>query len=238
MSKSIALPGPKYHDKLVKNCFGISKLKSEPSKSFPFINFEYLSSNSINKDQLVSITKDCLEIANSASFPTDFNDVYSHLFGGNYELAFLRYGGNIKGFAVFDILEINKKIVLHLHGMILHPSAQQIGNTKKLILNKVHECQADFLTFKTHNPRMYAVAKSIASCRENVFPNYIEKIPEYIIEASKRNHFINNCNEDLVVKNAYQDEKIQQPVADSIIMQGFEQHVGKFDAQAVVVKLR
>ena len=51
---------------------------------------ESIKSSSIPKENRKLITDKCVSIANDAHFPTDFEDVDSNLFGGDYELAFLK----------------------------------------------------------------------------------------------------------------------------------------------------
>ena len=233
MTRSIAVDTNFYT--LTQDSLVTAQLKTRTET--PSFEFEHIRSSSIDKVLHKGITEQCVKIANEAQFPTDYQDVYEHLFGGDYELAFLRYGNEIKGFAVFDSLTIDGRKFLHLHGAVFNPKVQQMGYTKKLLLNKIKACNADFFTLKTHNPRMYAVAANIAGSRDKIFPNYIQNVPEYIKVLCKKNHFIGNCDENLVVKGAYPDIKTQQPVADNTVMAGFKEYIKDFDAQAVIVKI-
>lgn len=194
-------------------------------------------SNEIDPKYHEMIVVECLEIAKRAKFKTDYDDVYQHLFGGNYHLTFLKSANKILGFAVFDCIEINKEQVLHLHGIIMHPSAQRYGNTRTILIDKINEIKPDYITLKTHNPRMYYVASSLALNNGNIYPNFTDKVPNDIIEIARQNPFISNCNDNLIVENAYEDEKIQQDVKDNKIITEFAA-LGQKDAQVIIVKLK
>lgn len=123
----------------------------------------------------------CLEVANEARFPTDYNDVYEHLFGEeNYKICivFDEYN-NICGFSIFAMLhEIN---TLHLRGIVLHPRAQEKGISLKMLQKVIESEKPTFFTAKTHNPRMFETASRLACELNSFYPNVDEvKIPEYI----------------------------------------------------------
>ncbi len=119
--------------------------------------------NNMSKE---NITLQCLEVAESTSFPTDYDDVYNHLFE-NEDLLKLFVLGNdnlIKGFAVFDYLNSNYNI-LYLSGMVLDSCIQGTGISKELLKKGLELLKGDIITLRTRNPRMYqALVKSL--------PNY------------------------------------------------------------------
>lgn len=211
-----------------RNCEKLSNDKD-------LIVLENIRSNEVDKNLQHNITMQCLDVAEKANFKTNYEDVYQHLFEGDYYLTFLKMSGEIKGFAVFDCLEIKEDKVLHLHGIITHPHVQKSGNTRKIILDKIKEINPNYLTLKTHNPRMYYVASTVSENNQLTYPNFKEKVPQEIVDIAKQNPFISNCNDNLVVENAYSDEKIQQNVNNDIITKGFNL-LGKKDAQVVIVK--
>ena len=71
-----------------------------------------------NKD---AVTVRCLEIANAAQFPTDYQDMYEHLFENeDGELFVVMNDSNeIYGFATCDNMKEHDNT--YLHGIIIHP---------------------------------------------------------------------------------------------------------------------
>ena len=111
------------------------------------------------------------------------------------------------------------------------------GNTRKLLIHKIKETQANVLTLRTHNQKMYFAAASLANKKDNVFPNFNTEIPQEVISLLKQHTFLNNADENLVVKGAYTDEKTQQTIPNKGIEEKFKEKLGKFDARAVIVYL-
>lgn len=202
-------------------------------------DFEIIStqSNKVREEeQRHSITLECVEVANAASFSTDYQDVYEHLFGGDYEISFIKKDGKIKAFSIFAVLDIESKKVLHAHGGIVHPDVQESRKIAKMLEAKIKETGAEVVMAKTHNPRAFLSIARLTNS-DNVYPNFITPVPHEIVEFVKKNPFLSECNDDLIVVNAYPDEKIQQPIRNQVIMKGFETTLGKFDAQAVMAVL-
>lgn len=79
------------------------------------------------------IARQCLEVANAAHFPTDYDDVFSHLFGNeSYIICTISdKDGKLGGFSIFAKLEDID--TLYLHGIVLHPRAQGKGLSSKMI---------------------------------------------------------------------------------------------------------
>ena len=156
------------------------------------------------------VAEQCLSVANAANFPTDFDDVYSHLFGQDDYIVCLALDEEkqIGGFSVFAKLEeIN---TLHLHGIVLHPRAQGHGLSTKMVKNIAKEAEMKYLTAKTHNPRVYETLTNLACEAGEFYPKIDTYIPESVYELVRKNEFISMADENLIVREAYPDEKIMQ----------------------------
>lgn len=188
-----------------------------------------------NKDDIAS---QCLDVANAAQFPTDFDDVFSHLFGDeNYKIC-MAFDENdvLCGFSVFAKLE--EIDTLHLHGIVLHPRAQGKGLSSKMIRTVIENDNPTFLTAKTHNPRMFETLSKFACDQSSFYPNVDNvHIPESIYELVSNNEFVNTADEYLIVRNAYPDEKIAQSFRNEKISSVFKR-LNTMDAQVIVVKVK
>ena len=94
-----------------------------------------------------------------------------------------------------------------------------------------------FLTARTHNPRVYAMMSSVAynGDANMVFPNINScNIPEEIWSVVASHPDMENADEDMIVRNAYPDEKVSQKVRDENIYNIFKK-LSANDAQVVVV---
>ena len=183
------------------------------------------------------VTEQCLEIANKANFPTDYKDMYEHLFGNeNAELYMvLNESGKIYGFATCD--NIPESSNTYIHGIIIHPEIQGIGFGLMLIDEILKKNGNQFLTARTHNPRVYAMMSSVAynGDANMVFPNINScNIPEEIWSVVASHPDMENADEDMIVRNAYPDEKVSQKVRDENIYNIFKK-LSANDAQVVVV---
>ena len=98
----------------------------------------------------------------------------------------------------------------------------------------VKEYQPDIVTAKTHNPRCFNMFTEINDVKA-YFPNNFE-IPEDIYNLVKTDPYIKVVDHDLVFRDAYPDEKIQQEYRNQELKEIFSK-VGFFDAQAIVVVL-
>ena len=80
----------------------------------------------------------CLAIANNAKFPTDYIDVKEHLFESDdyIRLFIIDEDGKvpqIKGFLISALENgYNDNVILHCHGIIIDPSIQGKGYSKKM----------------------------------------------------------------------------------------------------------
>lgn len=188
------------------------------------------------------IIKCCLNIANKAQFPTDYEDVKNHLFEDeNYLKLFIVEESNkvvpdIKGFLICDAFYgYNNMKILHCHGIILSPEVQGLGLSKKLINHAVSLTNPDVVTAKTHNPRCFNSFINIDNTIE-YYPNEEDYLPNEILELAKSNHHINQSDNQLIFKDAYPDEKIQQSKRNENIDIIFSR-LSSYDAQALVVIL-
>lgn len=188
------------------------------------------------------ITRCCLKIANLAQFPTDYNDVKEHLFGKDDYLRLFIVEENenvipdIKGFLICDhFYGYNNMKFLHCHGIILNPDVQGLGLSKKLINYATNIINPDVVTAKTHNPRCFNSFINIDGAI-SYYPNENNYLPKEIVELAKSNTFIDQVNENLIYKNAYPDEKIQQSKRNNKIDTIFDK-IEPRDAQAVIVIL-
>lgn len=183
------------------------------------------------------IALECLDIANRAKFPTDFKDVYDHLFeDDSYIRLFVKDEDNqIKGF-VIGCLEngFDNYLVLHIHGIIMDPSVQGKGLSKKSLEYLVSKYSPDVLTAKTHNPRFFNSAMNIFDSSCHFYPNPDEETPEVVYDIVKSDKFIDCVDSDLVYRDAYPDEKIMQSNNNPLVQRVFE-NLKPFDAQAIVV---
>ena len=189
------------------------------------------------------IVESCLEIANSAQFPTDYNDVKDHLFeDDSYIRMFIveekenQVIPNIKGFLISALFKgYNDNTILHCHGIILHPDIQGLGLSKALVAEAIKMTNPNILTAKTHNPRCF---NSFANCYKLIayYPNEYNVLDDDIRKVAASDPFISVVNDDLVYKNAYPDEKIQQTNRNNGVKSIF-QKLDSTDAQAIVVIL-
>ena len=184
-----------------------------------------------------NVTKQCLKIANSADFPTDYQDMYEHLFGNeNAELYMvMNENGKIYGFATCD--NIAEKSNTYIHGIIIHKEIQGLGFGLRLICEIMKRDGNQFLTARTHNPRVYAMMSSVAynSDENMVFPNINScDIPKDIWSVVGSHPDMVDADKDMIVRNAYPDEKVSQKVRDENIYNIFIK-LKPTDAQVVVV---
>ena len=182
------------------------------------------------------IANECLTIANRAKFPTDFQDVSDHLFEDeSYIILFVKnHIGSIKGFVIAcEEKGYNDCKILHIHGIVLDPDIQGRGISKEVVNYAVKKYQPDVVTAKTHNPRCFNAFANIDGGNHLFYPNG-EKIPDTVMEIVKSDYFINNSDEDLIYRDAYPDEKIQQSKNNPLIDIIFDK-VKKYDAQSIIV---
>lgn len=184
-----------------------------------------------------AIAEECLEVSNAAKFPTDYEDVYEHLFGNEAYHICLLYNSEdrIMGFAIFaNLKEINE---LYLHGIVLHPEAQGHGFSKKMIEAALTMVSPRYLSARTHNPRMFEILSSFAVNKMDFYPNFCEdEIPSEIFELVKHNEFTAEADEVLIVRDAYPDEKLTQSFRNENLALIWKR-LGKCDAQVIIVKL-
>lgn len=183
------------------------------------------------------VTKRCLEIANKAKFSTDYKDMYEHLFGNENAELFMVTDENdeIYGFATCD--NISESSNTYLHGVIIHPDIQGMGFSSKLLREIVKKDGNEFLTARTHNPRIYEMMSKVAyNGNENlVFPNVTSKdVPKEIWSVMRSHPAMREADKDMVVRNAYPDEKVMQEVGNKGIYNIFKK-LNPTDAQVIVV---
>lgn len=188
------------------------------------------------------ITRSCLNIANKANFPTDYNDVESHLFGDEryIKLFIVEETENvipdIKGFLVCDTFYGYKGMIfLHCHGIVLSPEIQGLGLSKTIINYAIKLTNPDVVTAKTHNPRCFNSFINLDGVI-SYYPNESGIIPKQIINLSKTNKFISKSDDDLIYRDAYPDEKIQQTKRNEKINSIFDK-LSPYDAQSLIVIL-
>lgn len=184
-----------------------------------------------------AIAEECLAVSNAAKFPTDYEDVYEHLFGNEaYHICMLYDSEDrIMGFAIFaNLKEINE---LYLHGIVLHPQAQGKGLSKMMIEAAIKQVRPMYLSARTHNPRMFEILSSFAVNKMDFYPNFCEdEIPSEIFELVKHNEFTAEADEVLIVRDAYPDEKLTQSFRNENLALIWKR-LGKCDAQVIIVKL-
>lgn len=184
------------------------------------------------------IARQCLDVANAAHFPTDYDDVFSHLFGNeSYIICTISdKDGKLGGFSIFAKLEDID--TLYLHGIVLHPRAQGKGLSSKMIEIVIENTGLTFLSARTHNPRMFETLSKFACSPSEYYPNVDKsKIPEYIYDLVRKNKFTEEADEFLIVRNAYPDEKIAQTFRNEKISNVFKR-LNTRDAQVIVVRAK
>lgn len=183
------------------------------------------------------VAEECLALSLEARFPTDYTDVYEHLFGNeDYLICMLyNYDGDIMGYSIFaNLKEID---MLYLHGIVLHPIAQGKGFSKGMIEAAIKYVNPKFLSARTHNPRMFETLSSFASDTESYYPNVsTDEIPAEIYQLVGNNKFTAKAEEWLIVRNAYPDEKLAQSFKNQNIAKIFGR-LKPNDAQVIVVRL-
>lgn len=180
------------------------------------------------------ITIRCLEIADKAKFPTDYQDMYDHLFENESAELFFIIDENreIQGFATCD--NCIEKRYSYLHGIIIHPYIQGKGWGLKLLQEIIKKDKNDFLTVRTHNPRIYEMMGQVAY-NGLIFPKITSaEVPKEIWDIISSHPDMKDADNDLIVRGAYPDEKIMQSVKDNSIKGIFEK-LEKTDAQVIIV---
>ena len=187
------------------------------------------------------IVYSCLDIASNAKFPTDYKDVKDHLFESDEYIRLFIIGDTnkipqIKGFLISALEKgYNDNIILHCHGIILHPEVQGLGLSKKIVNKAIEMTNPDIVTAKTHNPRCFNAFANLDGCIA-YFPNEYEYMPIDIIKLARSDEFIKDTNDELIYKNAYPDEKIQQSHRNEQLHIVFDK-LNPNDAQAIVCVL-
>lgn len=186
----------------------------------------------LNQEQ---VTKRCLEIANAAKFPTDYKDMYEHLFENEDAELFMLIDKNeeIYGFATCDNTTSDNNT--YLHGIIIHPEVQGKGFGVKLLQEIIKKDGNEFLMARTHNPRVYEMMSRVACNSTSIFPK-IDKneIPQKIWNVIRSHPATKHADKDLVVRDAYPDEKIMQEVINERIQTIFRR-LNPTDAQVIVI---
>lgn len=180
------------------------------------------------------ITKRCLEIANAAEFPTDYVDMYEHLFTNEDAELFIILDENdeIYGFATCD--NIAEYSNTYLHGIIIHPDIQGRGFSIKLLCEIIKKDNNSYFSARTHNPRVYEMMSRIAY-NGIIFPQAnSENIPKEIWNILSSHSAMKDADKDMIVRKAYPDEKVMQSVINADIYNIFSKLNPK-DAQVVVV---
>ena len=207
-------------------------------KKYQIINYNELNKNKNLDEYLIN---QCLNIANDAKFPTDYDDVKEHLFGNDQLIKLfiveeMDENINIKGFLVADYFTgYNDNNILHCHGIIIHPDIQGLGLSRELVNRLIREYNPDIITAKTHNPRCFNALINIPLVIA-YYPNNSDIIPDDIYKVVKTDPYISNTNKNLIYVDAYPDEKIQQAYRSEEIKTIFNR-LNPRDAQAIVVVL-
>lgn len=197
------------------------------------VNYNDLRKSDKLNDYLVN---NCLKVCKSASFPTDYKDVYEHLFGNPSYIKLFLINDNleIKGFLVADYFKgYQDNSILHCHGLIIDSNMQNQGYGKCLVKSLIDKYNPDIVTMKTHNPRCFEVFTSFSD-NLTYYPNWHFEIPLDIKRLVKEHPFLENVNDELVYERAYPDIKVMKDAYNDDINKIFI-NLGDFDAQAIVV---
>lgn len=237
--------GPSFHTKIYK----IERMK-KTNQNYQVVTYhEDTRKPKYNREkERELITRYCIKVARNATFPTDYQDVYDHLFGNpNYIIQFIvpslpnahsqaiyQPEMEILGFLVACQFKGYKETtILHCHGIILDPKIQNKGLAKQMVKQLLQQKNPDILTAKTHNPRAFNLF-SDALASEVIYPNRTTPTPMDIYHLVKQNPFIANSDDKLIVRNAYPDEKLQQDYRNRSLEELFA-NVNPRDAQSIVV---
>lgn len=173
------------------------------------------------------LANQCVEIANSANFNTDFNDVYEHLFfGDNLMLVFAFDDKKMVGFSsIFLTKECDGTPHIHLNGVIVKPECQGKGVAKLMLsravgyiygLNNgnVKDGFKISLSARTQNPAIYRLIEKLS---DSISPNIhgqVKKEHYAIVKMMDKNlkPFLGDYNKEFVVKNAYSSSKVQADI--------------------------
>ena len=183
----------------------------------------------------------CLVVAKDAEFPTDYVDVKEHLFESDeYIRLFIvddtKKVPQIKGFLISVIEKgFNDNTILHCHGIIIHPEIQGLGYSKIMVNKAIEMTNPDVVTAKTHNPRCFNAFANLEGSKA-YYPNEYDDMPEDIISLTRSDEFIKNTDDNLIYREAYPDEKIQQSHRNQDLHIVFDR-LNPNDAQAIVVVL-
>jgi len=186
----------------------------------------------------------CVELTKAANFPTDYDDVYSHLFDSpKNDIIFVTLSevfkeNEIVGFAVICMLDILKSNVMYLSGIVLHPDVQQKKIPKAICQEALSMHKPDYVTARTHNPRAFKSVASLAGEKDIVYPILDfrwQPIPQDILRLVANHPFLKDCNDHLIIENAYPDAKPQQEISSPEIQNIFT-CLRDNDAQAIVIK--
>lgn len=193
------------------------------------INFIQLS-EVLDKSKIIH---DFLNIAKSAKFSTDYDDMYNHIFGSNkLQLCVIVDEKKIiRGFATYE--HYTKENLVYIQGIIIEKSFQGKGGSKNLIHEIIKKTQCDYVMCRTHNPRIYELFENISS---KIHPDLFEwQITSKVKELTSLTKDTINANEKLIVIDAYPDEKIQQKIKNKKIYEYFSQ-IGKRNAQVIIIE--
>ena len=182
------------------------------------------------------IIHQCLKIAKTANFPTDYNDMREHLFGNDDNkiiFAINQQTLTIEGFAVYQILPSCQ--TLYLHGIVLHPKIQGLHVSTAMHILAISTCKMKYFSARTHNPRCFESVAGIHNL--GFYPNgKSEEIPETIYETVRKNPHTSEADDFLIVRNAYPDEKIQQACQNDATKKIFS-YLNPYDAQVVIIQI-
>lgn len=176
----------------------------------------------------------CLQIAKAANFPTDYQDMDEHLYGNeNAQLLMLNNDHDkIYGFATFDNDVKNNNT--YIHGIIIHPDAQEMGFSIAFLRNIINKNGNLFLSARTQNPRIYEMMSKVAY-NGIIFPKIdSDVVPDEIKNIMLTHPAMKDADEHMIVRGAYPDQKITQKVENSKIERIFSK-LGPQDAQVIVV---
>lgn len=201
-----------------------------------------LRSNYKGLDFKKYIAEKCVEIANTTNFPTDYDDVFDHIFG-NEELikVFLTDEEIIKGFIVSDYFDnklddLRTLKALYIHGIIIDKDTQKHGLFRNLVNYTINSVNyTDYIALRTHNPRC---ANAFTNCMLEhglITSPTLRKVDSEIIKIANNDKYIYNANANLVAKGVYDRELLSQRTSNEYINEMFKRNnVEENDAQCLI----
>ena len=160
------------------------------------------------------VLEEAYDIALENKFYVDRKIYDDHIIGNDdYRKYFLvDEKEKIHGLTVIEFPQIRDITICYIGLVFVHPSAHGKGWSKSLMTTALEDnkIEADVITLRTQNPRMFASFVNTFGNDKLYFPNPDYKTPDEVIELMKDLPCAGNVDENLIVRNAYPNEFVHQ----------------------------